>query len=153
MINSAALILAGLLLSLEVIATPIYKWVDEDGQVHYGLKPLAKDATEVKIRDRYIDSGTEKPAATTQERVERQKRFVDALKAEEKSIRDEKAKKDEEENQRFLRCVAARNQLKRAEQSAALYNKDKQGNRVILTDAQHKKYMQQARARVAKWCE
>ena len=151
--NTAGLLLAGLLSSLLVTAAPIYKWVDEDGQVHYGSKPLSDDAREVKIRDRYIDSGTEKPSAATQERVERQKRFVDALQAEEKSIRDEKAKQEEEENQRFLRCVAARNQLKRAEQSAALYNKDKQGNRVILTDAQHKKYMQQARARVAKWCE
>ena len=37
-------------------ATTVYKWVDEDGQVHYGSKPRHKDAEEVKIKKRYIDS-------------------------------------------------------------------------------------------------
>jgi len=79
-----------------VTAAQIYKWVDEDGQVHYGRKPKDKNAKEMTITNRYIDSGSVPPPLSAQERVDKQKKFIDALDAENKSLSDEKRKKREQ---------------------------------------------------------
>ena len=133
-------------------AAQVYKWVDEDGQVHYGSKPESKDAKEVKIKNKYIDSGKGTPALSTEERVNKQKRFLDAMDAEKKSIENEKKKKREEEEKKIQRCHAARDQLRRYQSSGALYDLDEKGDRILLTKEQYEKAMRLARDRVLKWC-
>lgn len=134
-------------------AATVYKWVDEDGQVHYGSKPRHKDAEEVKIKKRFIDSGTSTPSLTTKERVENQKKFIDALEAENKSVSEVKRQKREQEEKRIARCNAARDQLKRREAASALYDLDDKGNRVLLDKKQYEIAIEHARARVKKWCD
>lgn len=133
-------------------AASVYKWVDEDGQVHYSSKPKNKNAKEVKIKNRYIDSGTSTPSLGTQERMDNQKKFIDSIDAENKSLSDAKKKKQEQEALRNSRCNAARDQLRRQESASALYDLDEKGNRILLDKEQYEIAMKQARARVAKWC-
>ena len=135
-----------------VDAASVYKWVDEDGQVHYGSRPKHEDAKEIEIKNRYIDSGNSPLPLSTQQRVDKQKRFINAMDAENKSISDEKRKKKEQEELKISRCNASRDQLKRAEGAGALYDLDEKGNRVLLNKKQYELAMQQARARVEKWC-
>ena len=135
-----------------VQAESVYKWVDEDGQVHYGSKPKHKGAKEVKIKKRYIDSGTSIPDLTAEERAAKQKKFIDAIDAENKSLSDAKRKKQEQEELRNSRCNAARDQLRRQESASALYDLDEKGNRILLNKKQYEIAMKQARARVEKWC-
>jgi hypothetical protein len=134
-------------------AGAVYKWVDEDGQVHYSSKPKSKNAKEVKIKNRYIDSGTSAPSPSTQERLEKQKKFIDAMDAENKSLSDAKRKKQQQEELRNSRCNAARDQLRRQESASALYDLDEKGNRVLLDKKQYDIAMKQARNRVKKWCD
>ena len=133
-------------------AASVYKWVDEDGQVHYGSKPKHENAKQIEIKNRYIDSGNIPPPLSAQERVDNQKKFINALDAENKSISDAKIKKKEEEERKVTRCNASRDQLKRAESASALYDLDEKGNRVLLNKKQYDIAMAQARARVEKWC-
>lgn len=135
-----------------VSATSIYRWVDEDGQVHFSSKPKSNNAKQITVKDRYIDSGNSAPALSTEERVEKQKRFLNALDEENKSLKNEKLKKQQQEEMALRRCNAARDQLKRAENASALYDLDEKGNRVILNNKQYELAMRQARARVEKWC-
>ena len=133
-------------------AASVYKWVDEDGQVHYGSKPKHENAKQIEIKNRYIDSGNVPPPLSAQDRVDKQKKFINALDAENKSISDAKRKKQEEEERRVTRCNASRDQLKRAENASALYDLDEKGNRILLNKTQYELAMAQARARVEKWC-
>lgn len=135
-----------------VDAAQVYKWVDEDGQVHYGSKPKSKDAKEIEIKNRYIDSGNVPAPLSTQERVNKQKKFIDAMDAENKSISEAKKKKKEQEELKISRCNAARDQLRRREAASALYDLDEKGDRVLLNKKQYEIAMEQARARVQKWC-
>ena len=135
-----------------VTAAPVYKWIDEDGQVHYGSRPDNKNAKEVEIKDRYLDSGTSSAPLSADERVDKQKRFLNALDAENKSIADEKRKKKEQDELKITRCNASRDQLRRYENSSALYDLDEKGNRILLNKKQYEQAMKQARARVEKWC-
>ena len=134
-------------------AEPVYKWIDEDGQVHYGSKSNNKNAKEVEIKNRYIDSGTSsnKPL-DAKDRASKLKRYVNSIDAENKLKAEEKRKKEEKEKIKLIRCNASRDQLKRAENAGALYNLDEKGNRVLLNKKQYEQAMAIARARVQKWC-
>lgn len=135
-------------------AASVYKWIDEDGQVNYGSRPEnKKNAEEVEIKNRYIDTGKSTAPLTAGERANKMKRFVDSIDAEKKSKDEEKKKKIEQEELRISRCNASRDQLKRAQESSGLYDLDEKGNRILLNKKQYEQAMQQARARVEKWCQ
>lgn len=147
-------VLAGLL--TPVYAETVYKWIDEDGQVHYGSQAKQKNAKKIEIKNRYIGSENIPPSTNAEEEeedvFEKQKRFLNALDAENKSISDEKRKKKDQAKLKLIRCNASRDQLKRAENSGSLYDLDEKGNRILLNKKQYEQAMKQARARVAKWC-
>ena len=152
LLSKSLFFITALLFSQLANAETVYKWIDEDGQVHFGSKAGSKNAKEVKIKNRYIDSGKSAPPLSAQERADKTKRFLKALDAENKSIADAKAKKREEEELKISRCDASRNQLKRYEGSRALYNLDKKGKREYLNKKQYEQAISRARARVQKWC-
>jgi len=139
-------------LNTAAAAAPVYKWIDEDGQVHYGSRPDNKNAKEIEIKNRYIDSGNSSAPLSAEERADKLKRFVNSIDAENKSIADDEEKKKKQEELRISRCNASRDQLKRAEAASALYDLDEKGNRILLNKKQYELAMKQARARVEKWC-
>ena len=146
-------ILITLISSLSIAsATTVYKWIDEDGQIHYGEKTKNDNAKEIEIKNRYIGSGNSLPPSDEEEPIEKQKRYLKALDAENSSIAEEKRKKQENEDRQVSRCNASRDQLKRYQSSGALYDLDEKGNRILLNKKQYDQAMQQARARVEKWC-
>lgn len=133
-------------------AAPVYKWTDEDGQVHYGSKPKDKSAKEIKIKNEYIDSGSSTKSLSADERADKLKRFVNSIDAENKSKGEEKREKKEQEEKNIARCNASRDQLRRYENSGALYDLDEKGNRILLNKTQYEQAMSQAHDRVQKWC-
>jgi len=135
-----------------VFAATVYKWIDEDGHVHYESKAQHKNAKEIIIKDRYIDSGNATVPESAQDRVNKQKKFLNAVDEENKSVADMKRKKREKEELKITRCNASRDQLKRYESSGALYDLDEKGNRILLNKKQYEQAMAQAKARVEKWC-
>ena len=58
---SIVITLIPLLSTASAAATTVYKWVDEDGQVHYGQKSKNDNAKEIEIKNRYIGSGNAAP--------------------------------------------------------------------------------------------
>ena len=136
------------------MAAPVYKWVDVDGQVHYGSKPNDKNAKEIKIKNKHIDSGSSNSSNSlnAEGRADKLKRFVNSLDAEKNLKADEKRKKKEQEDKKIARCNASRDQLRRYENSGSLYDLDEKGNRILLNKKQYEQAMRQARARVQKWC-
>lgn len=134
-------------------AETVYKWIDEDGHVHYGSKADNKNAKEVKIKKSYIDSGTSsKKPLSAKDRANKLKRFVNSIDAENKLKKEEKRRKQEKERTKLIRCNASRDQLNRAENASALYDLDEKGNRILLNKKQYEQAMAQARARVEIWC-
>lgn len=133
-------------------AATVYKWVDESGQVHYGGKATNKKAEKIEVENKYIDSGNTTAPQSAEERVNNEKKFLNALEEENRSISDEKKKKQEQEEAKLARCNASRDQLRRYENSGALYDLDEKGNRILLNKKQYEQAMSQARARVQKWC-
>jgi len=111
----------------------VYKWVDEQGQMHYGEKPPAANATEVKIQDA---PGADESVLKRNEESDKLLKVYE----EERNIRnEEKQKAEEEERKRAEKCMIAENELKDMQQGGAIYyDIDDKGRRKYLSDTELK---------------
>ena len=124
------------------VAGDIYKWVDEDGNVHYGDKPVSNGSERVAIESRPTDRA----------RVQSQYQAAAQARAENRDARaqaDEEGRKAEEElraqaDERRQKCEASRATMQKFVTSRRIYTQDESGERVYMDDAQ----MQAARERV-----
>lgn len=138
-----------LLISLNATVTQaeIYKWTDEQGNTHYGDKPVV----ESKEMDINIEkSGNQKEKIN---RKERQKKLVDSMQ-EDRLRKKEEAEKLKKEKQKHKRnCARAKEKLKGYERAGYLYNFDKEGNKVISSNEDRQKATDGLRKKIKKNCK
>jgi hypothetical protein len=124
-----------------VAASEIYKWTDENGNVHYTDTPVGESSEIVPITSRRTDNVAVQQQ--TQARLARK-----AAAAEEAAEEAEAGPTPEEiaaqEQDRREKCAMYRERLTKFVQSRRLYRETENGNREYLDETQ----MQQARARV-----
>lgn len=142
--------LVAVLLALAPAAqAAIYKWVDEDGNVHYGERPPLPDATPLAIPNQPEKA---RPGAE-RERLERQKRMLEGYarkRAEERRQREEAARKAE---QRKRACIEARDKFQAFERARYLYRLDENGERVVLNEEERAARMEKLRDRIRRNCK
>jgi len=145
-------ITAGIMfISLHVSAGPIYKWVDENGQIHYGEKPGNASARPVRVKPSPPSqtSQTESQQAGPPDRD----RLLHSME-QDRLARQEKRNKDKKDlADRKRQCVKARDTLQQYTAAAVLYDLDEQGNRVPLSEAQRRRVIAQLEARIKTHCD
>jgi len=133
-------------------ASGVYKWVDEQGRVHYGEKPPARvQAQEMQLKTAPVDDmPIEDNEAARADQAQRLLRAYD----EERALKKEQQQKSREEQARRERnCALARDRVRRYETAGSLYNLDKDGSRRTLSDADRAAAERRAREDVARWCD
>ncbi len=130
-------------------AAEIYKWVDEEGNVHYGDVPEGRAAEALAIESRRSDP----------DRVQAQQQSVAKLQenlAERAAAREEEAAAREEARAeaeiRAKQCEAARERLRIAMEAQRLYKEDENGERVWYDDADYDRIRNEARELVEERC-
>jgi len=136
------------------IASEIYKWTDEDGNVHYGDRPVGEGSDGVQIERMAIVSRPTNPSSvqsSVDARLERQ-----AAAAERATAREEEEARQEqlaaEAADRAEKCTAYRERLQKFVQSRRLYRLDENGERVYLDDTQMQEAREQVQERVQEYC-
>ncbi len=124
----------------------IYKWVDEDGKVHYGDKPV-ENASEVSVDT--SKKGHMNPGAARQDM---QRRLVDAYDEDRQKKNEEQDKSRKQKKKLQAQCTRARDKLRRIMQASSLYDLDKDGNRVTLSKEQRLSSTQSLREHIRKNC-
>ena len=129
-------------------AKKIYKWVDEKGVTHYGesAPPNIGMAHEIHIPK------TPAVDAAVNTRKERTERLLDTYKQERAGKKETRQAAAEERSEREKNCEKAKNSHFKYQHASTLYRTDDEGNRVVLTDEEYTKVMDDARAEVDKWC-
>ena len=126
----------------------VYKWVDEHGQTHYGEKPPAANATEVKIQNA--------PKADTNA-LKRNEESDKLLKVyeEERSIKNEETQKAaEEDKKRAEKCMMAENELQDMQQAGiSYYDLDDKGERKYLSDEELKQRIKALQEQYTLYCK
>ena len=124
----------------------IYRWTDEDGQVHFGDRPVAMDAEKVKG----ASASAGDPA--TIERLQRQQELLHSYEEQRAEESKQSAKTQEEKVQRTAKCTKAKNRLVYLQQARYIYEQSDNGERRILSDSERKTSEANAQAKVNRLC-
>ena len=143
MFTTAALMFSGAALSGE-----IYKWTDEDGNVHYEDRPTGEEVELVAFTTS-TDSSAVRASIDT-------RRANESARADQRSKRDEDAQEAAEAqlaaDQRIRQCEESRARMETYLTSRRLYKQGDDGERVYLDDAQIMDARSEAQEDIQKYC-
>lgn len=143
-------------LQIFVLMTPfiadagVYKWVDENGKVHYGDQPVASQpSVEMNVDD---SSPAPSSGGDVLSRAEKRERLLQSMEEDrlEKKEQREKQKAQREKNKR--KCNRYRDRMRHYQRASALYNLDQQGNRVYISEAERARATRNLQANINKYC-
>ena len=109
----------------------IYKWVDENGKVHYSDQPPPEESSEEL--DIESDSSSTTPSLTDEEHRQKQQRLLDAYAKERADKKAERAKVAEEDEKLRVWCARAKDELRLMKQAGYLYDYDESGQKIIYS--------------------
>lgn len=108
----------------------VFKWVDADGQVHYGDSPTSAEKAEDQKLDGIQEIPTVQPLSSS--RVEKRKKLLEAMDEDRKLKKEEAEKEKKREIKIAKRCLQVKDNLKTYNRANYVYNLDKEGNRIAL---------------------
>ena len=137
------------LLMLPLVAhAGVYKWVDANGQTHFGDRPPSQSASsEVDVR---AASAQADPSARA--RHEKMTRFLE----EQQKARDEREAAQQQARQKEQKhadtCKALRARLKYMDSISTFYNLNAEGERVFVSEAENEAIRDRFRKKVSTTC-
>lgn len=132
------------------VANEIYKWTDENGNVHYEDRPTGA-ATEERLHMTYNRTDSSAVRQRTQARVDARTAREDAKTAaaeSEKEAADNAAVAAE----RAQKCEKSRARLESYLQARRVYRTNESGERVYLDDEQRQEARQKAEEQISEFC-
>lgn len=124
----------------------VYKWVDDEGNVHYGDRPGQTDSEKVDVNEsthsvpdyeKQLDQQEKLLQVYEEERLEKKQQRVDAQK--EREIRKKQ-------------CVVLRNRLRSLKSANVIYTLDDEGNRVYKDEGFQETQIKEIESQLTKNC-
>ncbi len=135
-----------LALTASTEAADVYRWVDENGRVHYSDQPHHGGEKPVRVA----------PATPRDpdlaERQQRQQRLLQIYAEDREREEAAKRKQQAERLERERRCRQARYKVARIEQGGVFYQFDADGERRYLSEQDVEARKSRRRSEVSKWC-
>jgi len=129
----------------------IYKWVDDQGNIHYGQQRPASIQSEKMSVQNYAPQDTssyKRPGSNTDSNGDKETGEGNEPEANEK-----KPESKAEKKQRLAACAQARKNLTRMQSIGRIRSKDKDGNASFISQKQKEQKMQQSRDLISKHCK
>ncbi|HXK56383.1 MAG: DUF4124 domain-containing protein [Gammaproteobacteria bacterium] len=140
------------LLAVSGVQAEIYRWVDEQGKVHFSDRPNRGGAQRLELSAPLPDtSGVEQERLEAERKMQRE-RLLDAYREEREARQLERLKAEETERQRAANCAYARNLLRKYG-NARLYQPLEDGSRRYLDSVERQREIERAQASVQRWCD
>lgn len=134
-----------------VVYAGVYKWVDENGKVHYGDQPkTSQPAVEMKVDDAAPTPSYSDDELSREEKRERLLQSMEEDRADKQEMR-EKKKAEKERNRQ--KCNRYRDQMRHYERASSLYKLDKDGNRVYMSDGERARATKNLQSNIKKYCK
>ncbi|KZZ45097.1 hypothetical protein A3759_10845 [Thalassolituus sp. HI0120] len=151
--NYTVTLLLSFWLTAGVVEAQVYKWVDDNGKVHFGdqpprNKPVAAEKVELKIAPR----PTNEPLASEAERVRRQQQLLQTLSQERQQREEKRAKAKVAKERKAALCkrlAAKRDEMLRAN---AIYTTNENGEREYMDESKGTAYREDLVALYKKEC-
>lgn len=125
----------------------IFKWVDEQGRVHYGDKPVTNSEQVT------VDTEKKGHIKTAASREEKRQRLLDAMQEDKERTAEENKKAREKKKKHNKNCIWAKDRLKQYERASYLYDLDDKGNKIVVPQADREQMVEKLRKRIQKNCK
>jgi len=125
----------------------IYKWIDEQGKVHYGDKAV-EDSKEIDVN--ISNRGHLK---VNESREKKRRKLLKAFDDDRQRENKEKAKKKKKKKKLKRNCAISKDRLRVYERAGSLYDIDKNGNKVVLSNKEREKTLTELRKSINKHCK
>lgn len=139
-----------LFLSPTIVQSEIYKWVDENGMVHFDDRPGSGNKEKIEIKTTNTSSSTD---TELQERVEQEKKLLEIYEEERQEKKLKKAEQREEKMKLKKKCAEAKDYQKTLDESYGLYDLDENGERVILSEEERNAKVKELKEFIKKNCK
>lgn len=126
----------------------VYKWVDANGQTHFGDRPPAEAASSevaVKAAPAGVDAGARK-------RHQRMTEFLEQQQDQREARQAAGAKAEEKAEKQAELCRTLRARLKHLASVSTFYNINDQGERVYVNEAENTRIREDFRKKVRSTC-
>lgn len=128
-------------------AAGVYKWVDEQGKVHYGDRPGNNNASKI-----VVPSSPPPGSQSLSERNAKRDKLLQTI-AEERKLKEEDASKAKQQaEERKQRCIDAQDQVKRYERARYIYKPTEGGQEIIFSEEEREEATVEAKKAVDEWC-
>ena len=152
-------LIAGVVIGFWVLSAPaaesIYKWVDEDGNVHFSDHPprQASKAEELRIESAPSDDIVREAQETRDRLKTKQQTSLDQRSAasEQKRLQAEVDQVRRDDRQR--RCTKAREQIQSLDHHMPIYYIDESGNRIFFDDKKRADLIEFYQRETKMFCE
>jgi len=135
-----------------VTLAAVYKWIDDDGNVHYGDKPTASEpSVEVDV-DEIVSVPLYDSNKGSMSREERRERLLQSMEEDRLEKREQREKQQALKKQNRKKCNRYRDRMRHYERARAVYRLDKDGNRVFMSDADRTKATKNLQKKINKYC-
>lgn len=130
-------------------ASEIYRWTDEDGNVHYTDKPMGEPSERLDIESRPTDPSV--VAAELQARLDIQAKSAESAAVADAATKSQEEKRAERE-ERQEKCAMYQERLTRFVQNRRIYREGVDGERDYLDEDQMAQVRADAQAKVEEYC-
>lgn len=127
----------------------VYRWVDEEGGVHFSDRPKSHPSAE-KIE---IKTDTVHQDPNQQKRLKYQQHLLSVIEEERKIKQKKLAEKKKRKEEKKKSCKKARKTLDEYLTSGQLYNINKDGSKFYLSDDEREQEIKKAKEVVKYWCK
>jgi hypothetical protein len=132
------------------MASEIYKWTDEDGNVYYEDRPHgAKTEERLDISSRATNNAAVQQRVQNRVDAETSRHEAESVAAAAQAEAAENAAADQARQEK---CDRSRARLDTYQQARRLYRTDENGERVYLDEAQRQEARQKAQEQISEFC-
>ena len=135
-------------------AGKIYKWVDENGKVHYSDSPPPGDtARQVELPPQPSEESLQQGREAIARRLQYQQDDSNARRKAKEEKQQAKEKRERESAERSVRCAFAQNQLKVLQTQAPVFRENEAGEREFADDEFRAAEQARFTAEVEEYCD
>ena len=127
----------------------IYKWIDENGNVHFDDRPGSGNKEKIEIKTTETSSS---PNTELQDRVEQEKQLLEIYEEERQEKKLIKAEQREEMMELKKKCAQAKDYKRTLDESYGLYFLDEEGVRVKLSAEEKDAELREIKEFIKKNC-
>jgi len=129
----------------------LYKWVDEQGKVHYSDTPPAEKSKSKQTLN--IPNQPAAPAASDNKSWQEKEQDFQKRRTSEAEAATKKQKEEQEAKTKQENCAKAQQSLSQLQTNAPVYTFNEKTGRTLLNEKQRADAIEKARKAVSDWCK